>query len=144
MPSEHKLLCRIAEACICVFAVLLQASAATPIQIRVLNAKNGERVKNQKVSVDIKGTRGASEYITDAEGSITVNLDPAAEVFVATEWWTTCRKMENGVDPYVSVAKVLQEGVTVPNSCGKANSEPIKGKLILFAKKSSLWRLFQK
>jgi hypothetical protein len=126
------------------FAVLLQASAATPIQIRVLNAKNGERVANQKVSVAVKGVRDASEYTTDAEGNISVDLDPAAEVFVATEWWTTCRKTEGGVDPYVSVAKVLQEGVMVPNSCGKAKSEVIKGKLVIFAEKTSLWKLFQK
>ena len=126
------------------FAGSLQASAATPIQIRVLNAKNGERVANQKVSVAIKGVRDASEYTTDAEGNITVDLDPAAEVFVATEWWTTCRKTERGVDPYVPVAKVLQEGVMVPNSCGKAKSEIIKGKLVIFAEKSSLWKLFQK
>ena len=144
MTSKHKVLCRTAGVCIWMFAVLLQAFAATTIQIRVLNAKNGERVKNQKVSVDIKGTRDGSEYITDADGNITVDLDPAARVFAATEWWTTCRKVESGVDPYVSVAKVLQEGVTVPNSCGKAKSETIKGKLVIFAKKSSLAQLFQK
>jgi hypothetical protein len=126
------------------FAVLLQASAVTPIQIRVLNAKNDKRVANQKVSVDIRGARGASEYTTDAEGNITVDLDPAADVFVATEWWTTCRKVESGVDPYVSVAKILEEGVVVPNSCGKTKIETIKGKLVIFAEKSSIWKLFQK
>ena len=114
------------------------------IQIRVLNAKTGERVPNQKVSVAIKGTKNATEYTTDAEGDINVDLPPQAEVFAATEWWTTCRKIESGVDPYVSVASVLQDGVTVPNSCGKAKSETIKGRLVIFAEKSSLWKLFQK
>jgi hypothetical protein len=131
---------------IALFALCLQAVGETPvqIQIRVLNAKNGERVANQKISVGIKGVKGATEYTTDAEGDINVNLPPEAEVFAATEWWTTCRKMESGVDPYVSVDKVLQEGVTVPNSCGRAKSETIKGKLVIFAKKSSLVELFQK
>jgi hypothetical protein len=32
----------------------------------------------------------------------------------------------------------------LPNSCGKAKSETIKGKLVIFAAKSSLWKLFQK
>jgi hypothetical protein len=118
--------------------------APLPIQIRVLNAKNGDRVANQKVSVAIKGTKNATEYTTDAEGDINVDLDPAAEVFVATEWWTTCRRMEAGVDPYVSVRRVFQEGVTVTNSCGRAKSEAIRGKLVIFAKKSSLVQLFQK
>lgn len=129
-----------------IFALCLQAVGETPvqIQIRVLNAKNGARVANQKVSVVIKGTKNATEYTTDAEGNIDVNLPPEAEVFAATEWWTTCRKTESGVDPYVSVGRVFQEGVTVPNSCGKAKSETIKGKLIIFAEKPSLWKLFQK
>ena len=128
------------------FALCLQAVGQAPaqIQIRVLNAKTGERVANQKVSVAIKGTRDATEYTTDAEGNINVALSPNAEVFVATEWWTTCRKTESGVDPYVPVASVLQNGVTVPNSCGKAKSETIKGKLVIFAEKTSLWKLFQK
>jgi hypothetical protein len=127
-------------------ALCLQAvgQGPTQIQIRVLNAKTGERVANQKVSVAIKGTRDATEYTTDAEGNINVDLSPNAEVFAATEWWTTCRKTESGVDPYVSVASVLRDGVTVPNSCGKAKSETIKGKLVIFAEKTSLWKLFQK
>jgi hypothetical protein len=129
-----------------ILALCLQAAAEAPlqIQIRVLNAKNGERVANQKVSVAIKGTKDAIEYTTDAEGNINVDLPPEAEVFAATEWWTTCRKIESGVNPYVSVARVFQEGVTVPNSCGKAKSETIKGKLVIFAEKSSLWKLLQK
>ena len=42
---------------IVLFALCLQAIGQSPvrIQIRVLNAKNGERVANQKVSVGIKG-----------------------------------------------------------------------------------------
>ncbi len=63
---------------------------------------------------------------------------------MATEWWTTCRKVESGVDPYVSLARVFQERATVPNSCGRAKSETIKRKLVIFAEKSSLWKLFQK
>jgi hypothetical protein len=132
--------------CTAIFAMCLQATGVPPIpiQIRVLNAKNGERVANQKVSVAIKGTKNATEYTTDAEGNINLDLPREAEVFVATEWWTTCRKIQGGVDPYVPVSRVFQEGVTVPNSCGRAKSETIKGKLVIFAKKSSPWKLFQK
>jgi len=125
-------------------ALFLRTALAATIQIRVLNAKNGERVADQKVSVDIKGTRDASEYTTDDEGDISVDLDPTAEVFVATEWWITCRKIGNDIDPYVSVARVLQEGVTVENTCGHAKSEAIKGKLVIFAKKASFIQLLNK
>ena len=67
--------------------------------------KNGEPVKNQKVSVAIKGTRDASEYTTDAEGNINFDLPPGAEAFVATEWWSTRRKMESGTIPTFLLAK---------------------------------------
>jgi len=62
----------------------VQTAAALPIQIRVLNAKNGKRVAGLKVSVLVKGAKDATEYTTDAEGNINVDLEPAAEVFVAT------------------------------------------------------------
>jgi hypothetical protein len=129
-----------------VFALCLQATGGTtvPIQIRVLNAKSGQVVANQKVSVAIKGTKNVTEYTTDPQGNINLDLPPGAEVFVATEWWTTCRKTRSGVDPYVPVSKVFQEGVTIPNSCGRARSETIKGKLVIFARKSSMVKLFQK
>jgi hypothetical protein len=140
MTRAHK----ISLVSIAIFALCLKAAGASPIQIRVLNAKSGGRLADQKVSVAIKGMKNATEYTTDAEGNINVDLDPGAEVFVATERWNTCRKMESGVDPYVSVGRVLQEGVTVQNSCGRAKSETIKGKLVIFAKKSSLIQLFQK
>lgn len=146
MKLAHRVSMRTLAVGIALFTLSLQAVGEAPIQIqiRVLNAKNGERVADQKVSVDIKGVSGATEYTTDAEGNINVDLPPEAEVFVATEWWTTCRKMESGVDPYVSVGRIFHEGVTVPNSCGKAKSETIRDKLIIFAEKSSLWKLFQK
>jgi hypothetical protein len=146
MSIEKRVLMGTLAVGIVLFALCLQAFGQAPvqIQIRVLNAKNGDRVANQKVSVAIKGTKNASEYTTDAEGNINVDLPPDAEVFAATEWWTTCRKIESGVNPYVPVNRVFQEGVTVPNSCGKAKSETIKGKLVIFAEKSSLWKLFQK
>lgn len=146
MSIEGRAVTRIAIAEAVLLAVCLQAASQAPaqIQIRVLNAKTGERVANQKVSLAIKGKRDATEYTTDTEGNINVDLPANAEVFAATEWWTTCRKTENGADPYVSVASVLREGVTVPNSCGKAKSEAIKGKLVIFAERTSLWKLFQK
>jgi hypothetical protein len=146
MSIENRVLIGALAVGTALFALCLQAVGQAPvqIQIRVLNAKSGDPVANQKVSVAIKGTKNATEYTTDAEGNINVDLPPDAEVFAATEWWTTCRKMESGVNPYVPVSRVFQEGVTVPNSCGKARSETIKGKLVIFAEKSSLWKLFQK
>lgn len=126
-----------------VFVFLHTALAAT-FQIRVLNAKNGERIVGQKVSVLVKGEKGATEYKTDGEGNITVDVPANAEVFVATEWWVTCRRAGKGLDPYVPVEKIVEEGVTVENSCGRAKSETIRGKLIIFARKASLFELFRK
>jgi hypothetical protein len=76
MGLAHRVSSRMLAAGTVLFALYLQAAGEAPlqIQIRVLNAKNGERVANQKVSVGIKGVKGATEYTTDAEGNI--NVDP--------------------------------------------------------------------
>ena len=144
MTRAHKAAAGKGAAVFSMVALLLQTASAETFQIRVLNSKNGERVAGQRVSVLVKGTKGATEYKTDAEGNISVDLAPTEKVFVATEWWVTCRKTGSGVDPFVPVAMILQEGVTIGNTCGSAKSETIKGKLIIFARKASPIELFRK
>jgi hypothetical protein len=121
-----------------------QCADAATIQIRVLNAKNGTRVKNQKVSVNVKGEKGAREYVANAEGEFDLEIDSSAEIWVATEWWVTCRTIHPPTIDYDSVDKILKEGVIYENNCGHAKSEPIRGKLIIFARKASLAELFAK
>lgn len=144
MTSWRKIVVRKGLLVISMFFLFLQTAPAETFQIRVLNAKNGQRVARQQVSVLVKGKKAAAEYKTDAEGNITVDIPADAEVFVATEWWVTCRKARRGLDPYVRVAKIVQEGVTVENTCGRAKSEKIRGKLIIFARKASPFELFRK
>ena len=126
------------------FVLLQQNASASTIQIRVLNAKNGKPVANEKVSVQVKGVRDATEYRTDVEGNVNVDVDPTAEVFAATEWWITCRKTGKGINPYISVGKIVQEGAVTENTCGHAKSETIRGKLIVFARKAFLIENFQR
>ncbi len=114
------------------------------IQVRVLDAKSGARVPNEKVSVLLKGEKNARDYTTDSEGDFSLQLDPSAAIYVATEWRVTCRTITPGVVPFVPVEAILQEGFTVENTCGKAKSETIKGKLVVFAKKSSLVENFKR
>ena len=114
------------------------------IQVRVLDAKSGARVPNEKVSVLLKGEKNARDYTTDSEGDFSLQLDPSAAIYVATEWRVTCRTITPGVVPFVPVETILQEGFTVENTCGKAKSETIKGKLVVFAKKSSLFENFKR
>lgn len=117
---------------------------AQTIQVRVLDAKSGDRVPNEKVSVLVKGEKNARDYTTDSEGNFSLELAPSAAIYVATEWRITCRAITPGVIPFVPVETILQEGFTVENTCGKAKSETIKGKLVIFAKKSSLFQNFKR
>lgn len=112
---------------------------AQTIQVRVLDAKNGAPVPNEKVSVLIKGEKNARDYTTDSEGNFSLQLDPSASVFVATEWRVTCRTVTRGVVPFVPVSSILQQGFTDKNTCGRAKSETVKGKLIIFTRKPSLF-----
>jgi hypothetical protein len=115
----------------------IQSLLAQSIQVRVLDGRSGSRIPNEKVSVLIKGEKDAREFRTDDKGDFMLLVEPSADIFVATEWRVTCRTTKPGVIPYVPVAQVLREGVTVPNSCGKAKSENIKGRLVIFSRKAS-------
>lgn len=126
------------------FSVGHPALLAQSIQVRVLDAKSGARVPNEKVSVLLKGEKNARDYTTDSEGDFSLQLDPSAAIYVATEWRITCRTITPGVVPFVPVETILQEGFTIKNTCGKAKSETIKGKLVIFAKKSSLFQNFKR
>lgn len=117
---------------------------AQTIQVRVLDAKSGDRVPNEKVSVLVKGEKNARDFTTDSEGNFSLELDPFAAIYVATEWRITCRTITPGVVPFVPVKTILQEGFTVENTCSKAKSETIKGRLVIFAKKSSLFENFKR
>lgn len=120
------------------------AAQAESIQVRVLNARNGDPVPNQRVSVEIKGEKDAREYTTDNEGNLSLQLEPSAYIFVATEWWVTCRHISPESASYVSVATIIDKGFTDENTCGHATEETIKGKFIIFARRASFFELFKK
>jgi hypothetical protein len=121
-----------------------RATFAQSIQVRVLDARSGACVPNEKVSVLVKGEKNARDYTTDIEGNFSLQIDPSAFIYVATEWRVTCRHIAHGVVPFVSVATIMQEGFTDDNTCGRAKSETVKGKLIIFARKSSFFENFKR
>ena len=120
------------------------AGQAESIQVRVLNARNGDPVPNEKVSVLVKGEKDATEYRTDKDGDLSLQLDPSAFIFVATEWWVTRRHITPESASYVSVATIIDRGFTDENTCGHATEETIKGKFIIFARRASFFELFKK
>jgi hypothetical protein len=117
---------------------------AQSIQVRVLNARNGDRVPNQRVSVLIKGERDAREYTTDSKGDFSIQVDPSASIWAATEWWVTCRHVTPGVVPYTPVSKIINKGFTEENTCGRAREETIKGEYIIFARRATFFEQFSR
>lgn len=111
------------------------------IKIRVLNAKSGKPVGAEKVSIATKGVIDASEYTTDPDGSIRLMVSPASELTASTEWWRTCKPPYPYLDTktYSPVIRILQSGIVLQNTCGKARSEAHKGELVIFARKSTFF-----
>jgi len=144
MPIEGRLTSVLAPVLGATLLLCSSATQAQTIQIRVLNARNGKRVPNEKVSLLIKGQRDAWEYKTDSLGDVTVNVTRDAAVFAATEWWVTCRRVTPGVVPFVPVKAILDVGFTAENTCGQAKSETIKGKYVIFARKPTFFEEFSK
>ncbi len=118
---------------------LFQTISAETIRIRVLNGHNGKPVAHEKVSLYIRGEKGALDYITDINGTFTVNLDPSTALLPSTEWWITCRTVNPTAPHLFSVDSIHNEGATDENNCGKAKSEIIRGTLTIFARKASFF-----
>jgi RHS repeat-associated protein len=85
----------------------------------------------------VSGTEHAQFRQYDSAVGIWMRPDPSAFLYVATEWRVTCRHITPGTIPFIRAATVIQEGVTDENICGRARSESIKGKLIIFTRKAS-------
>jgi hypothetical protein len=92
----------------------------------------------------VKGEKDARDYTTDSHGNFSLQIDPSAFIYVATEWRITCRHITKGTVPFVPVATIMQEGFTDDNTCGRAKSETVKGKMIIFARKSSFFENFKR
>lgn len=127
-----------------IFSTGCSTLLAQSVQVRVLDGRSGARVPNEKVSVLVKGEKGARDYTTDSEGNFSLQVDPSALIWVATEWRVTCRHTAHGTIPFVPVATIMQQGLTDENTCGQAKSETVKGKLVIFARKSSFFENFKR
>ncbi|MEO7029485.1 MAG: hypothetical protein ABI147_08775 [Acidobacteriaceae bacterium] len=114
-----------------------QEPTSTTIQVQVLNAKTGRRVAHEGVNVDFKGVRGVPAFQTDALGIATVAVKSGDRVWVATNWWVTCRDMHTGEADYIPVERILQEGFVVNNTCGKARTESMRGRITIFCSKEN-------
>ena len=135
MNNQLSRVCMVLLACLSVF----QTVSAETIRIRVLNGHNGKPVAHEKVSLYIRGEKGALDYITDINGTFTVNLDPSTALLPSTEWWITCRTVNPTAPHLFSVDSIHNEGATDENNCGKAKSEIIRGTLTIFARKASFF-----
>jgi hypothetical protein len=127
--------CMVLLACLSVF----QTVSAETIRIRVLNGHNGKPVAHEKVSLYIRGEKAALDYITDIDGTFTIDLDPSKTVLPSTEWWITCRTVNPTAPHLFSVDSIHNDGATDENNCGKAKSEVIRGTLTIFARKASFF-----
>jgi hypothetical protein len=115
------------------------AADAAPLRILVVDAHDGRPIKDTDVSVAILGQRGAYSYKTDASGAITIDAEPTTKLISSTGWRVTCRKT-NPMNPHWFLAStVIEQGVVDENTCGKARSEPIKGTLMIFTRRSTFF-----
>jgi hypothetical protein len=127
MNNQLSRVCLVLLACFSLF----QTVSAETIRIRVLNVHNGRPVAHEKVSLYIRGEKGALDYITDIDGAFTVDLNPSTALLPSTEWWITCRTVNPTAPHLFSVDLIHNEGATDENTCGKAKSEVIRGTLTI-------------
>jgi hypothetical protein len=115
------------------------------ITVDVVDGGNGHAMPNERVLLFVGASQGVvaqhskhQEGKTDANGSFVLNLDSLEvqwmQAFV--DMRTQCQVHPN--DSFLSVARIISDGVVAPNVCGKLLNKAMPGHLVIFARPATL------
>jgi len=144
----YRSLCVIRFTFLMFLAHCVPTNAAPPklVVVQLLNGRNGKPLANVRVYVsfdDHKGRKsldlisnGRGEIEFDASGAGTFQVHPIALV--------PCGEQYIGnPDRNYAIDEVLGPGILTKNDCGHLESEPLRGRLLYFARRATWWELFR-
>lgn len=154
MPTHPQPLLRLSVAwqhgVLLAFVLLLTSGAVawgqSTVVIQFINGKNGKPIAHAKVYIgfdDLKGQK-ALTLTTDDRGEVNFKTGRAKTFQVHPVALVACGEQPKGA-PYrdYSIAKILGAGLVTRNSCDHKKAEPVRGRLIYFARHASWWELFK-
>jgi hypothetical protein len=128
-------------------AIACESVEAEPIQIRVLDGRNGRVVpgarlhiwKNQRIAADL------INLTADGSGVIQFTVPAGSLLFLQADSYVDCRisKRTAGDNVSYSVSELLETGVAAVNVCGKAKAKAKPGELIVFVRPQHWWDRFK-
>ncbi len=131
----------------CLCAPRLAKAQAVTVHIHVLNGKKDGPFNtwlNIYKVVDGK-TQDWKELSTDSNGVIAVEIDLNDLLQVIPGNSYDCRKEKSGspfplsFGPFYSVKKIMTDGITETNNCGKVSVVAKPGELIIFERPLTFW-----
>ena len=101
------------------------------VRIRVVNAKTGEPMTAEGLTVTLGEAQSGLVMATDATGVVRVDAGQARTLRVVANQDEDCRGSGEAAREY-SVATIRRTGITTGNACGHAHNPAAPGELILF------------
>jgi hypothetical protein len=124
---------RVASLLLLLMLLPMMAEAQTqPVRIRIINAKTGQPVKDEKLNVALRVDQiGSVAMATDKNGIILVDTGNSTTIRILSNMYADCRSRGELYTDY-SIATILKSGITTGNLCSSANPTAKPGELILF------------
>jgi hypothetical protein len=122
------------------------ARGQTTMVVQFINGRSGKPMAKLRVYVgfdDLKA-RKPLDLTTDLQGKVEFETDGAKTFQVHPVGLVACGEQPKGA-PYrdYSIAEILRAGLVTRNDCGRAKAEPLRGRLLYFARAASWWELFK-
>jgi hypothetical protein len=112
-------------------AAMVEAQVHDEFKIRIINAKTGKPVTDERLNVAVRADQiGSVPMATDKEGLIAVDAKKITTIRILSNMYADCRPRAELYTNY-SVATIMRSGITTGNLCG-GNATAKPGELVLF------------
>ncbi|MDQ2832946.1 MAG: hypothetical protein M3Y50_04225 [Acidobacteriota bacterium] len=104
-----------------------------PLRIRVINAKTGRPVTDERLNVALRADQiGSVAMATDGNGIVHVDTGKASTIRILANMYADCRPRAELYTDY-SIAAIRASGLVTGSLCGSVPVPPVKpGEMILF------------
>ena len=122
------------------------AAMGQTVVVQLINGRNGKPMSNIKVQIGFDDLKGRQPLILNSnrKGEVQFEVDGSKTFQVHPVGLVACGEQPIGV-PYrdYSIAETLKTGLLTQNNCSHANAEPLRGRLLYFARHATWWELFR-
>ncbi len=118
---------------------------AQSVIVRFLNGRNGKPITDARVYVALDNKRQQPlDLSTDRNGEVQFETNGAQNFQVVAIGHVACGD-DTISAPHreYSIAEILKSGLLTQNNCGRGNYEPLRGRLLYFARRLTFWEMFR-